>query len=274
MFSQFRNANSPPPTRPSSRPLTERPLKAKLEDRLRATFTIGDESNPSTPTASSLCVRPSMSPTSIPLPISPPPNDHDHDHSLDTSLPPPHPLSTILPDGSDNSVSAEPDSTVDIGLELVNQHFLQNSPAADIPISPQVLDLRSAASEEGAEVNDAVPQTIISEAPRDSVDTVPAVETERHESDVGSIPVEESQSEHSSTNVEALQERLRVMEQRFVDVSASFARLQAEKLAADKVVQELTPAQGSQDAQGLRDYLQNSQIKAEVTLYTLVSQFI
>jgi hypothetical protein len=240
MFSQFRNAveglaqprvsqNSPPPTRPSSRPLTERPLKAKLEDRLRATFTIGDESNPSTPTASSR-VSPApqfvsdhpLSPTSIPLPISPPPNDHDHDHSLDTSLPPPHPLSTILPDGSDNSVSAEPDSTVDIGLELVNQHFLQNSPAADIPISPQVLDLRSAASEEGAEVNDAVPQTVISEAPRDSVDTVPAVETERHESDVGSIPAEESQSEHSSTNVEALQERLRVMEQRFVGESSLF----------------------------------------------------
>jgi hypothetical protein len=233
MFSQFRNAveglaqprvsqNSPPPTRPSSRPLTERPLKAKLEDRLRASFTIGDESSPSTPTASSR-VSPApqfvsehpLSPTSIPLPISPPPNDHDHDLSLDTSLPPPHPLSTILPDGSDKLVSAEPDPTVDIGLELVDQHSLQNSPAADIPISPQVLDLKSVASEEGAEVNNATPQTVILETPRDSVDTIPAVETDRHESYEDSISVEESQSEHSSTNVEALQERLRAMEQRF-----------------------------------------------------------
>lgn len=53
-----------------------------------------------------------------------------------------------------------------------------------------------------------------------------------------------------------------------LDVSASFARLQAEKLAADHVVQELTSAQSCQDADGLRDYLQNAQLKVEVRLHT------
>jgi hypothetical protein len=38
-------------------------------------------------------------------------------------------------------------------------------------------------------------------------------------------------------------------------------------LAADKVVQELTPAQGCQDAQGLRDHLQNAQLKVEVRIH-------
>jgi hypothetical protein len=49
-----------------------------------------------------------------------------------------------------------------------------------------------------------------------------------------------------------------------VDVSTSFKRLQAEKLAADKVLQELTSVHTVQDAPGLRDFLQNNQIKVEV----------
>ena len=48
------------------------------------------------------------------------------------------------------------------------------------------------------------------------------------------------------------------------DVSASFAELQAEKSAADKILQEMTSVQGCQDAEGLRDYLQNAQLKVEV----------
>ena len=48
------------------------------------------------------------------------------------------------------------------------------------------------------------------------------------------------------------------------DVSASFAKLQAEKLAADKILQEMTSVQGCQDAEGLRNYLQNAQLKVEV----------
>jgi hypothetical protein len=226
MFSQFINPGPPPRPASPAKPLTERHFKAKLEDRLRASFTIGDTSNHSTPTASSR-VSPApqnhplspdidhpSSPTSIPLPSSPPPNDdhRHHRHSLDTSLSLPDPLSTTPPDASDNSVPEEPASNVGSGPELVDQHSLQNSPVADVPILPL----------QGTEVCDATHSIITPEIPRDSVDSVPNTEsvvdtpqTDQCESHVDSIPVEESQSEHSSTGVEALQERLRVMEQRF-----------------------------------------------------------
>jgi hypothetical protein len=252
MFSQFRYAveglaqprvSQSPPPRPASpaKPLTERPFKSKLEDRLRASFTIGDASNSSTPTPSSR-VSPApqlvtdhplspdidhpLSPTSIPLPSSPPLNHHDHDHdlSLDTPLSLPDPLSAMLSDASDKSVPAEPGSSVGTGPELANQHSLQKSPITDIPILPQVLEQKPAASEDDTEVYGATHPAIIPKTLRDSADVIPNVEsivetpqTDRHESDVDSIPVEESQSEHfPSTDVEALQERLRVMEQRFV----------------------------------------------------------
>lgn len=48
------------------------------------------------------------------------------------------------------------------------------------------------------------------------------------------------------------------------DVSTSFKRLQAEKLAADKILQELTPLQSVQEVESLRDYLQNMSMKTEV----------
>ncbi|KAI0257559.1 hypothetical protein BJV78DRAFT_1349405 [Lactifluus subvellereus] len=277
------------PSSPAAKPLTERPFKPRLEDRLRASFTIGDASNSSTPTASSRVspvpqlvtehplspdIDHPLSPTSIPLPSSPPPNDHAHCHDplpLDASLSLPDPLSTILPDASNKSVPVDPGSSVIIGPELVDQHSPQKSPVADTPMLPQVSEQKPAASEEGTEVYDTTHPTIIPGSSHDSTisnaeSVVGTPQTDRHESDVDSIPVEESQSEHSSsTNVEALQERLKVMEQRFADVSTSFARLQAEKSAADKVVQELTSAQSSQDADGLRDYLQNAHLKVEMS---------
>lgn len=48
------------------------------------------------------------------------------------------------------------------------------------------------------------------------------------------------------------------------DVSTSFKRLQAEKLAADKILQEFTPLQSVQEVESLRDYLQNMTMKTEV----------
>jgi hypothetical protein len=45
-------------------------------------------------------------------------------------------------------------------------------------------------------------------------------------------------------------------------------KLQDEKSAANKVLQEMTPVQGCQDAVGLHDYLQNTQLKVEVRSHT------
>jgi len=49
-----------------------------------------------------------------------------------------------------------------------------------------------------------------------------------------------------------------------LDVSSSFKKLQAEKLAVDAVLRELSPSQTMQDVDALRDYLQNHGLKAEV----------
>jgi len=49
-----------------------------------------------------------------------------------------------------------------------------------------------------------------------------------------------------------------------VDVSSSFKRLQAEKLAADRLLQELTPLQSIQDTEGLQEYIKNINLQTEV----------
>ncbi|KAH7104573.1 hypothetical protein BKA62DRAFT_614648, partial [Auriculariales sp. MPI-PUGE-AT-0066] len=52
---------------------------------------------------------------------------------------------------------------------------------------------------------------------------------------------------------------------KIADVSTSFKRLQAEKRAADALLQELTPLESISDAQGLRDYLSNVAMKLEMS---------
>ncbi|KAI1793914.1 peroxisomal membrane anchor protein conserved region-domain-containing protein [Ganoderma leucocontextum] len=66
-------------------------------------------------------------------------------------------------------------------------------------------------------------------------------------------------------DVEALQKRLKLVEHRFADVSTSFKRLQAEKLAADRVLRELTSVESVTEVDALRDFLQNMNFKTEMT---------
>ncbi|KAJ2931149.1 hypothetical protein H1R20_g5940, partial [Candolleomyces eurysporus] len=77
-----------------------------------------------------------------------------------------------------------------------------------------------------------------------------------------SVPIEEPKPK--GIGVEELQQRLKLVEQRFTDVSTSFKRLQAEKVAADSVLKELTPIDTIQDSSGLRDYLKNLKSKQEI----------
>lgn len=65
-------------------------------------------------------------------------------------------------------------------------------------------------------------------------------------------------------DIEGLQARLKLVEQRFADVSTSFKRLQAEKVAADRILRELTPVESIAEAEGLRDFLQNLNLKTEM----------
>lgn len=49
-----------------------------------------------------------------------------------------------------------------------------------------------------------------------------------------------------------------------LDVSTSFKRLQAEKLAADRVLREVTSVESMVEVDALRSYLTNMDLKAEV----------
>ncbi|EKM61178.1 uncharacterized protein PHACADRAFT_134491 [Phanerochaete carnosa HHB-10118-sp] len=69
---------------------------------------------------------------------------------------------------------------------------------------------------------------------------------------------------HQGADIESLQQRLKLVEQRFADVSTSFTRLQAEKAAADRVLHELTSVESMVEADGLRDFLQNLNLKTEM----------
>lgn len=85
----------------------------------------------------------------------------------------------------------------------------------------------------------------------------------------------------NSAELESLQTRLKQVEQRFsgntnilleysrcsfsIDVSTSFKRLQAEKLAADAVLREATPLESIKDADGLRELFKNLKAKDDVS---------
>lgn len=56
-------------------------------------------------------------------------------------------------------------------------------------------------------------------------------------------------------------------------MSSSFKRLQAEKFAVDKVLQEFTPLQSMSDNAGLREYIENMSSQAEVSKTTYFSNF-
>ena len=251
MFSQFRNVVEglaqprPPQAHPRrsnsiehpspSRPLAERPAKVRLEDRLRASFTIGEASNPSTPAGSSrvspvpqfveehpLSVDHPLSPAAIPLPTSPPPNGLDYDSDplhLDTPLTLP-----ATPDIPDNSVSSDSGSYSMIEPEPINHSTPSILLSEDSPVTSQVPEQSPDASEEDTEMHDATQSTSTPEdshsEDNESLSASAAVEETTHtnqdESGEVPMPTEQSQSEHSaSADVESLREQLRLMEQRF-----------------------------------------------------------
>ncbi|KAF8271395.1 hypothetical protein EI94DRAFT_1797142 [Lactarius quietus] len=254
----------PPPAKPSAE---RSPLKAKLEDRLRASFTIGDVSGPSTPSASSR-VSPApqyehplppdidhpLSPISIPLPLSPPPDDHDHPSDTSYSPSDPAPLHCSTP------------------ITLVSDSSTQHCPSDD-PATSQPSEGEPTVSEDGIDTDDtteSISTTGLSHSPVESIsDAQSAAEStdaDGHEPGFVSVLENSAEIDHPAfVGVEALQEQLRLMEQRFTDVSASFAKLQTEKEAADKVLQELTSVPSCQDADALRDYLQNAHLKVEIS---------
>ncbi|KAG1757494.1 hypothetical protein EDB19DRAFT_1891247 [Suillus lakei] len=198
--------------------------KFTLEERLRASFSVGEASNTTSPAISSrasptpnavLVTQHPLSPTLIPLPASP----------------------VILP------AAASP------------PHISDTKPS-DIPADPSPFSLAADhlqdASEEGSHA------TSSSEVPQALAD-VPLPSSPEE-----TLAIENPTSLKIPADVEALQGRLRLVEQQFSDVSTSFKKLQAERSAVDDVIRELTPLEDSDDATVLRDYLSNMNMKTEL----------
>ena len=250
MFSQFINVVEglaqprPPPRHENTNSASERgqssslakpfaerpPLKAKLEDRLRASFTIGDVSNPSTPCASSR-VSPTpqyehplspdidhpLSPKSIPLPVSPPPHDRGLPSSS-ASYSPSHPLSPPLLNAFDKSVPVDHGTSPTLVSDSSNQHSL-----SDDLVIPEPSEKDPTVSEEGTDMDDTNESINITDLPHSPVDTVSdaqsvagSTQTDGHEPGFVSVLGNTSELDHPvSVNIEALQEQLKLMEQRF-----------------------------------------------------------
>lgn len=208
-------------------------MKSKLEDRLRASFTIGDVSNPTTPTPSAraspapqfvsehpLSHDDPLSPAAIPLPNSPPAHD---DHGLlpaVASLTLPGPLSSISPDVPE-TLDAESNTVTTVDLEPSNQCSPQTSPR-DTPTVSQAPEQKPVASEEGTGMNDATQSIVTSDISCDQANIISngpvaaIAQADRRQSGQVSIHTEKPRSEDSfSDGVGALQERLKLMEQQF-----------------------------------------------------------
>ncbi|KAJ7487679.1 hypothetical protein B0H11DRAFT_1721098 [Mycena galericulata] len=198
---------SPPPTRPQ---------KSTLEDRLRATFTIGEASSETSPAVSSRV-----------SPVLPPVENHVEAPESELRIEPMSPSSVPLPDSPVSSpITLHELTPVLAAPPLPSEPVV---PASPQPKSPQV-------------------------------DQISALEAE------ADLSPTTPDANSRVTDVDALQERLKLVEQRFSDVSTSFKRLQAEKAAADAVLRELTPLETISDSQALRDFVQNVVLKSEISL--------
>ncbi|KAF8140191.1 hypothetical protein EV363DRAFT_1393103 [Boletus edulis] len=97
---------------------------------------------------------------------------------------------------------------------------------------------------------------------------VPASLTGRSTDASGSTHIDSTADPCSKdSDIEALQERLKLVEQRFTGKTCppSFKKLQVERRDIDNVISELTPLEGSKDVAALREYLVNVNMKAELS---------
>ncbi|KIJ68369.1 hypothetical protein HYDPIDRAFT_165234 [Hydnomerulius pinastri MD-312] len=273
--------------------------KTTLEERLRASFAVGDASGGSTPTPSARAspsphsvpvTQHPLSPTSTPLPESPslPP--------LAVISPPATPLSTsfqlegagpLAPPPQAPGVPRELGVTPELNAapelpELnpsVSSSDSQNSTSSDqvspgspneSAVEPPEVAPPSPRAEDSQHVVDGDPRAEAQTAGvAPSVSTpdasAPVPETEQPSESVAVAPEPSMPTKSGDADVEALQERLKLVEQRFADVSTSFKRLQAERRAADGIIRELTPLEDTKDVTALRDYLVNVNMKVELS---------
>lgn len=298
-----RRSTSPGPSSLPKNSADTSARKSRLEERLRASFTIGDSPGSPTPNATPSRASPApdairvtqhpLSPESIPLPgsptqVAPDPPANDPVVPISSSQPSvsitnesdvpvddlgsssPQPQDSIVPPGAQDQVDVTAHVSADAGATVSYEPI---SVASEVDTSPSYTN------------QDVQPGYVLVTSPSDTlsdgdigaVNTPPAISSAADNEQSSSVAVNSSDAD-----VEALRERLKLVEQRFsgnflhitshgmivvnrqIDVSTSFKKLQAERLVADTVIRELTPLEDTKDIAALRDYLTNINMKVEV----------
>ncbi|KAJ3568074.1 hypothetical protein NP233_g5956 [Leucocoprinus birnbaumii] len=250
--------------------------KLNLEERLRASLSAVDvstTSNISPPIQPESSIEDSsLSPASIPLPESPiappvelPSSDEPSEAARDAAGS--EATSTVdAPAGSGTMTSPEVDqkqassSVVPVKLDETtdNATFL---PSDTTNGEGEALnDDATGIQQDGEAASDGDEDDVsVHKPPSVSSKDTPGEKGDDLEDLEEPLPTGKEKS-----NVEALQIRLKEVEQRFSDVSTSFKRLQAEKLAADSVLRDMTPLESIQDATALKEWFESLNSKNEV----------
>ncbi|KAI6007349.1 hypothetical protein EDD15DRAFT_49652 [Pisolithus albus] len=266
---QSRSGSPQPPSVPkSSSDASIR--KSTLEERLRASFTIGESLSGTTSNAPSSRASPGLdpphppqtnvlSPETVSLPESPTQVVPDLPTEEQT-IPVPHCQSPppILLENKDPSTLYSGLQGVTTPVDVQDQ-----LPVAKCPSGNTSGDVaRRLALDRGDECPSVSITSAVSDSDKITTDADltaehPQTYPASHESPVSVIP--------QSADSEALQERLKLVEQQFTDMSTSFQKLQAEWLAADALVRELTPLEDIKNVAALRDYLTSMNMKLELS---------
>ncbi|KIM67254.1 hypothetical protein SCLCIDRAFT_109168 [Scleroderma citrinum Foug A] len=244
-----RRSTSPGPSSLPKNSADTSARKSRLEERLRASFTIGDSPGSPTPNATPSRASPApdairvtqhpLSPESIPLPGSP------------TQVAPDPPANDPVVPISSSQPSVSITNESDVPVDDLGSSSPQPQDSIVPPGAQDQVDVTAHVSADAGATVSYEPISVASE-----VDTSPSAADNEQSSSVA--------VNSSDADVEALRERLKLVEQRFSDVSTSFKKLQAERLVADTVIRELTPLEDTKDIAALRDYLTNINMKVEV----------
>ncbi|TDL28723.1 hypothetical protein BD410DRAFT_712431 [Rickenella mellea] len=149
--------------------------------------------------------------------------------------------------------SSDPENNISIN-PLTLPEPLVSAPAPQILEDSSTRSIDHVSSELDSDPLAASHLTVTEDTPSEPKDRPPNTPEALPEPDGG-----------SPAHVEALQERLKVLEQRFADVSTSFKQLKSDKTAADAVLRELTAVESITDSAGLGEYLRGLHQKDEIS---------
>ncbi|KAG8903842.1 hypothetical protein FRB99_002657 [Tulasnella sp. 403] len=233
-----RPSSSAPPTPPPPEPASESPPPANPVD-------IPLPSSPIAVSEPEVITSPSLD--NAVLAIS---NPTQEDPLRSPSPPTPPPAEPLV---STDNISSPPPPAVDPTVEAPPPPPAE-PPPEDAPVPVTTPDNDTPAVDIGSPVLEPSEPVV-----RKSVDSIAGP------SGTSTPPTLALNPNQTELDAEKLKERLKLVEQRFSDVSKSFKRIQAEKVAVERVLKEFTPLEGISDAEGLREHLRNINLKAEMS---------